>query len=85
MILTSFALFLGTAVSAAVLKSRPQEAPMPHTTIPARVSDGWHFSVPIGERRESVVVLPFHPALRAVKIVEVFGQRRELLYSEVRS
>ena len=83
-VLTPLALFLGSAVSAAVLKSRPQEVPMPHTA-PTRGTDGWHSSVPIGERRESVVLLPYHPSLRAVKIVEVFGQRRELLYSEARS
>ena len=82
--LTPFALFLASAVSAAVLRSRPRQIPTPYTA-PARMADGWHFSVPFSERRESVVVLPYHPSLRAVKIVEVFGQRRELLYSEVRS
>ena len=80
--LTPFALFLASAVSAAVLKSRPQEASLPYIT-PDRTTEGWHPSVPISERRESVVMLPYHPSLRAVKIVEVFGQRRELLYSEV--
>ena len=79
-------LFLGAACLCAVLKSRPQEAAMSRfTTTLYRFQPltGWHPSVPLNERYESVTVLPYHPRERGVKIVEISGERRELLYREV--
>ncbi|MGY2892791.1 hypothetical protein [Deinococcus sp. UYEF24] len=85
--LTPAALFLGAAALLAVLKSPPRPLPArvsaPVRLTPSNTRPTWNPAAPLGERGESVVVLPYHPALRTVKLVEVFGLRRELLYSEV--
>ena len=85
--LTPFALFLGAAALLAVLRSPPRPLPVrvsaPERLTPANTRPTWNPAAPLNERGESVALLPYHPALRAVKIVEVSGQRRELLYSEV--
>ena len=56
--LTPLVLFLGAAVCAAVLKSRPQEAAVLTHTYAANPVESWHPSVPVQERFERVVMVP---------------------------
>jgi hypothetical protein len=81
--LVPFVLFLGAAISLAVLKSPPRVQPAhisaPERLTPANTRPLWNPAAPLGERYESVTVIDTQ---RATRIVEVMGTRREVLYME---
>ena len=80
--LTPFVLFLGTAISLAVLKSPPRQLPArvsaPARLTPANTRPTWNSAAPLGERYETVKVIDPY---RATKIVEVLLGRRELVWT----
>lgn len=77
-------LFLGAAISLAVLKSPPRplaaRVSAPERLTPANTRPTWNSAAPLGERYETVKIIDPY---RATKIVEVLLGRRELVYSEV--
>lgn len=79
-VLMPAALFLGAAVTLAVLKSPIHplgSVTAPERLTPATVQPVWHPSVPLAERFEAVTVLDRE---RTIRIVEIFGARREVLF-----